>query len=459
MGRLSVNIGGGGGVSSDEVTAAAAQVLKGKTYVGSDTNDEAGTGTMPDRGAIEVTLGAGQNYTIPEGYHNGKGKVNMRSLADVTASGTITDAEQILFGYKAYSDGVLYTGTMRNYGAQEKTLDAGESYVIPKGYHNGNGKISAETLAQLTEQGNAEASQILRGSKAYVKGFLVSGSMPNLSLDTEIDYSDDNSTPVIETDHTFLGTNSDGEKRILLRYAGKNGYLRSNTLFGYPASEFGDADAAHILLGKKATSENGIGILGSMLNLGAQNKTFAPGASKQSYVIREGYHNGKGEIVCEAVKNLTAANIKKGIEVGGVLGTWEGYCAQTTYLFSNPTNTDGFTIPANCGISGGSLWWNVDSTKITSENVYDLYKYDRLIIDVGIDPAYSSVKMTYGIMHNLTPFKTGYASSQAWENNRPITENTSIIVYLSQCDFAAKGKLFITGNKGLRVFNWYLVKD
>lgn len=459
MGRISVNIGGGGGVGSDEVTAVAAQVLEGKTYVGSDTNDEAGKGTMPDQGAKTATLGAGESYSIPAGYHNGSGKVSAKTLEQITAAGTITSAEQILSGYKAYSDGVLYTGTMLDQGAKTATLDAGDSYAIPKGYHNGNGKISAKTLAQLTEQGNAESSQILRGYKAYVKGFLVSGSMPNLSLDTEIDYSDDNSTPVIETDHTFLGTNSDGEKRILLRYAGKNGYLRDNTLFGYPASEFGDADAAHILFGKRATSENGISILGTMLNYGAQSRTFVPGTSKQSYVIQEGYHNGKGEIVCEAVKNLTAANVKKGVEVGGVLGTWEGYGAQTTYLFDNPENTDGFEIPTNCGISGGSLWWNVDSTKITSEKVYDLYKYDRLIMNVGIDPAYSSVKMTYGLNYNLTPFKTGYASSQAWESNRPITEKTSIIVYLSQCDFVAKGKLFITGNKGLRVYSWYLVKD
>lgn len=38
--------GGGGGISSDEVTAIAKDVVKGKTYLGNDTNDEIGTGTL-----------------------------------------------------------------------------------------------------------------------------------------------------------------------------------------------------------------------------------------------------------------------------------------------------------------------------------------------------------------------------------------------------------------------------
>lgn len=40
---------GGGGVGSDELTATASNVLTGTKYVGADTNDEAGTGTMADK--------------------------------------------------------------------------------------------------------------------------------------------------------------------------------------------------------------------------------------------------------------------------------------------------------------------------------------------------------------------------------------------------------------------------
>ena len=76
---------GGGGVGSDEVTARAADVLSGKTYLGADTDDEAGVGTMPNRGAMQRTLRAGESVTVPQGYHNGSGTVSAASLAEQTA--------------------------------------------------------------------------------------------------------------------------------------------------------------------------------------------------------------------------------------------------------------------------------------------------------------------------------------------------------------------------------------
>lgn len=70
-----VIVNGGSGVGSDELTAQKSHVLKGYTYVGNDTNDESGTGTMVNNGAVSKTLNPGENYTIPVGYHNGSGKV------------------------------------------------------------------------------------------------------------------------------------------------------------------------------------------------------------------------------------------------------------------------------------------------------------------------------------------------------------------------------------------------
>ena len=65
--------GGGGGADLDVVTAGRPDVLTGKVIV--DKDGEPLTGTMPDRGAISTSLGINGNYTIPEGYHNGSGKV------------------------------------------------------------------------------------------------------------------------------------------------------------------------------------------------------------------------------------------------------------------------------------------------------------------------------------------------------------------------------------------------
>ncbi|MFT4005903.1 MAG: hypothetical protein QM683_09805 [Lacrimispora sp.] len=63
----------GGGADLDAVTAGASDVLAGKVIVGSD--GEPLTGTMPNQGAVNQSLGINGTYTIPAGYHNGSGKV------------------------------------------------------------------------------------------------------------------------------------------------------------------------------------------------------------------------------------------------------------------------------------------------------------------------------------------------------------------------------------------------
>lgn len=51
------------------------------------------------------------------------------------------------------------TGTMPNNGAVSKTLNGGESYTIPKGYHNGSGKVSASSISPTSG-----VEQIVKGS-------------------------------------------------------------------------------------------------------------------------------------------------------------------------------------------------------------------------------------------------------------------------------------------------------
>ncbi|WP_342558765.1 phage tail protein [Metasolibacillus sp. FSL K6-0083] len=65
--------------------AVAADVLSGKTI---GTEDGVVSGTMPNRGAVNQNLAANGSYTIPEGYHNGSGKVT-QSLTTQAAQ-TIT---------------------------------------------------------------------------------------------------------------------------------------------------------------------------------------------------------------------------------------------------------------------------------------------------------------------------------------------------------------------------------
>ena len=133
MGKVLMS-GGGGSVDLDIITAGAEHILAGK--VGLDKEGEPLAGTMPDNGAVAPkALAAGGSYTIPEGYHNGSGKVAVQSLATMTASGDAT-AAQILSGKKAYVDGVLLTGTLAIQSAISFSVAAQSTSAIRVSWKN-----------------------------------------------------------------------------------------------------------------------------------------------------------------------------------------------------------------------------------------------------------------------------------------------------------------------------------
>lgn len=158
------------------VTATAGDVLTGKIIVAADGTVL--TGTMTNNGAVAKTIDATTiSYTIPKGYHNGTGKVQLvletktvtptKSVQDITpTAGKVlskvtvaaipdnyvdtTDADavaaNILEDKTAYVGSEKVTGTMPNNGAVSKTLDSTtKSYTVPKGYHNGSGTVSITT--------------------------------------------------------------------------------------------------------------------------------------------------------------------------------------------------------------------------------------------------------------------------------------------------------------------------
>lgn len=60
---------------TQDATAADAEILSGKTAYVKGTKK---TGTMPNRGAVTGTISTvAEQYTIPQGYHDGSGKVQI----------------------------------------------------------------------------------------------------------------------------------------------------------------------------------------------------------------------------------------------------------------------------------------------------------------------------------------------------------------------------------------------
>lgn len=151
------------------VTATAADVLGNKVFV--TATGEVTAGTMANQGAVNKTLDVEANsYTVPAGYHNGNGAVNIvleektatptkaqqditptagKVLSKVTVAAIPVEfvdtsdadavAANILLNKTAYVAGTKVTGTMPNNGAISATIDGltVTSYSVPAGYTSG----------------------------------------------------------------------------------------------------------------------------------------------------------------------------------------------------------------------------------------------------------------------------------------------------------------------------------
>lgn len=131
-------------------------------------------------------------------------------------------AEEVLTG-KTFtnSSGVALSGNMPNNGAKTASLDAGESYTIPEGYHNGSGKITANSLSSQTSA-TATANDIANGKTAYVNGTKITGA---LSETTEYGVTSINNITVSSgPPHTVFKTSTD----ILIHAGGGIGVNNSD---------------------------------------------------------------------------------------------------------------------------------------------------------------------------------------------------------------------------------------
>lgn len=152
------------------VTATAPHVLDGDIFV--DTEGNPVEGTMANNGAVNQTLsGSATSYTVPAGYHDGTGKVNIvtetKSATPTKSAQTITPstgkvltsvsvaaipaAYQDVTGVTAtapdvldgkvivLADGTEATGSMPNNGSTSATMDGltQTSVTIPAGYTSG----------------------------------------------------------------------------------------------------------------------------------------------------------------------------------------------------------------------------------------------------------------------------------------------------------------------------------
>lgn len=306
-----------------DATATAAQILSGKiAYVkGSKI-----TGTMANQGAVSKSITpstSSQSYTIPAGYHDGTGKVTVAAAPTSLIDGTAT-AANVLKGKTFFVDSyTAKTGTMTDNGAVSQSLNAGGSYTIPAGYHNGSGKVTANSLSSQTA-GTAVAANILTGKTAWVGGSKLTGSMPTPSSSSNITLTTSDPRKIVlgkddsgTSGGYWVTANSDGTSRVCTAIP-TAGYYSTSDLIAVPASSVrtsltSDANAAagHILSGKTAYV-NGSKITGTIATKTSSNLT----ASGATVSVPAGYY---ASAASKSVSTATQATPSISISTGGLI--------------------------------------------------------------------------------------------------------------------------------------------
>lgn len=292
-------VGGGGGISSDELNSKLTDVRKNKTAVTSDSNDGIGVGSMPEYSGI-----------------------NTNGLASM--DGTNVKVKPSVSGY----------------------YDTGSGLLVPQGTVASVGGLTASKMMQgqsafgvsgtATNDGTASASQILRNVVAYSKGSKLIGTIDSMA-----------GTTINPTNATQTVASS-----------GK--YMTSN-------------------------------------------------------------------IIINPVSNLIASNIKKGVKVGNIVGTFQGMVDAPLYLFNNgvyANRLQHFIKKSNGAISTITTYGSFkcitmevysnysgsdnDTGYNTSNPTIDLTNFNFLYVLVGLKNSsysYKECTMSVGTDINISPRK------------------------------------------------------
>ena len=398
---------------------AAEHLLSGKQLL--DTDYEIVTGSMPNNSAMTGTISTKtETITIPKGYHNGNGKVSISSseqekiIASNIKSGTTILG--VTGNYNGPDNAIVPTKTL---GITTYVPNTGEIRIEAGTYCEGDQIIPGDT--------DLKAENIKAGTTIFNIAGSYTGPEGNVVPTTKLQYKE--WTPKA-ANQTIIeaGTYCEGQQVIkgdtnLVASKIKSG----ETIFGVTGNYEGPS--GYVVPTSKKTADT--------YTPNTDNITIAAGT----------YLEGDQTILGDS--NLKSENIKSGVSIFGIPGSFEGEISGGKATLQTKTATGtGSTTLSFTGLVGEPTMYSV----IAVETVSMSYSSTGGIVSIRYDGTTTEINYgKYQTMSGSIPYATASIGSYSNDGTLTLTSNSTYGNFVNGVDYKL---LYITdkvssgGNSG-----------